>query len=98
MKLWTNDLKNFAQEPLHKCLYIWSKSNGRSRSCHFWLNDEWRSPQAKKIILKDAAFEGGFSLAKDPLLFQTEYKDILLLVKEPMVVVAGERNYLKRCT
>ena len=26
----------------------------------------------KKIILKDAAMEGDFSLAKDPLLFQTE--------------------------
>ena len=69
----TSDLK-FAQEPLHKCLHIWSESNGRSRACHFWLkSNQWRKKaQAKKFILKDAAMEGDFSLAKDPLLFQTE--------------------------
>ena len=65
----TSDLK-FAQEPLYKCLHIWSESN--ARACHFWLNNQWRLPQAKTFILKDAAMEGDFSLAKDPLLFQTE--------------------------
>ena len=65
----TSDLK-FAQEPLYKCLHIWSESN--ARACHFWLNNQWRLPQAKTFILKDAAMEGDFSSAKDPLLFQTE--------------------------
>ena len=62
----TSDLK-FAQEPLYKCLHIWSESN--ARACHFWLNNQWRLPQAKTFILKDAAMEGDFSSAKDPLLF-----------------------------
>ena len=42
--------------------------------------------------------EGDFSLAKDPLFFQTEGEEHAALGKKPMeLAAAGENNYLKRC-
>ena len=49
----TSDLK-FAQEPLHKCLHIWSESNGRHHN--WWISPVPYTHHILHVLVGHAAF------------------------------------------